>query len=1220
MCTAVLVCLSFTSFSLSENKTTVFCALSCTGQVNLSLPETGFVIVTPSMMSSVSNCSEILEVHIMDTNGIDIGNTVDCNYAGQTLMVSIVHPASGNNCWGSILVEDKLEPTINCIDIEIGCNEDTSPVNTGIPIVSDNCLALPNPTYFDTLENFDCTNPQFKAVIKRTWTVTDTNGNTNSCEQNIFIKNLDISQVIFPPTFTVDCNNINLDPSFTGEPMVNGISIGNSCNLILTKVDGNPFPTCGSGYKFFREWVVIDWCTNDIITGNQTIEVSDTTPPSIICPNNLSTSTSSNNCTGSVILPLPEIIDDCSNYTIIVDFDFPLSGNIYSDIPLGTHLVAYTVTDDCGNSATCTFNVIMEDLISPIAICDNLTQVSIGTDGTAKVFANSFDNGSTDNCGIDSFLVRRMEDSNFTDCVNFDCNDIGDTIVIVLRIYDEGGNYNECMVEAIAKDNLPPVLSCPDDLTIECTQLSTTTFTPPILMDNCGLDSMYFIDDSSGLNTCNMTGVILREWFAIDLGGLMDSCTQLITLENNTPLVFTFPKNDTIACATIFNPDITGRPTVTGGCNNIIEAVMDSVRFSISECKEKLFITWGFYDNCADTFLLNTAMQIILIADLEGPIMTCQDTLYTSPDFNGDCEEFIGFIAIAVDSCSGVDTITNDFTSSFTPLGFSVAGFFPIGETTVTFNASDYCGNESVCKTVVIVEDITSPEIIFSAIDDEVNIQISPTSGMITIDINDYSDQIYAIDNCSNPSGIILNESTLDFGKMVNCSDFSGTTYDDIVEVSAIDDTGNSKTVSITLRYICASNLALAGKIETEQNEPVDDVMVTITSSSDSILNYSPNGFYLNDNLTSGNNYSIKPSKNINLLNGVTTYDLVLISKHILGTQLLDSPYKIIAADANRSGSLTALDLALLRSLILHSINELPNNKSWRFLDTHYEFDNPLHPLTENFPESMSCLNLSQSELGMDFIGIKVGDVNGTASPNNLASINTRYDEGEVILQIDNFWLERNRVTKIPVYAKNMEEIIGFQFTLNFPPDQIELLNVEKNILEKENFGFKFQQKGSITCSWNKKNQNEISSQNPIFYLNIRAKNNLFLENNLWINSTYTPTEAYSVKNKIYTMELLFKNNNSDLESHSVEVQLFQNQPNPFTTSTKIKFQLPHFQDIKLQILDVSGKIIHTFQKQYPEGIHSIDLDQHIFPSPGIYLYKLVTPTFSASKKIIFLR
>ncbi|MFQ5445455.1 MAG: hypothetical protein ACE5FF_00840 [Saprospiraceae bacterium] len=33
---------------------------------------------------------------------------------------------------------------------------------------------------------------------------------------------------------------------------------------------------------------------------------------------------------------------------------------------------------------------------------------------------------------------------------------------------------------------------------------------------------------------------------------------------------------------------------------------------------------------------------------------------------------------------------------------------------------------------------------------------------------------------------------------------------------------------------------------------------------------------------------------------GVTTYDLVLITKHILGVQPLGSPYKIIAADANK--------------------------------------------------------------------------------------------------------------------------------------------------------------------------------------------------------------------------------------------------------------------------------------------------------------------------------
>ncbi|MFK7774400.1 MAG: HYR domain-containing protein [Saprospiraceae bacterium] len=1214
MCTTLLVCMTFNSFSFSENNSSNFCSLDCNGQVNLSLPETGFAVVTPSMLSSVSSCPGILEVHIMDANGVDIGNQVNCNYVGQVLLVSVVHPASENSCWGTILVEDKLKPTINCLNIEIDCNEDTGPANTGIPSTSDNCFVLPNPTYVDVMENLDCTDLQFKAVIKRTWTVTDLSGNTNSCEQNIFIKNLDISLVMFPPATTTNCDNLNLDPSITGEPMVNGNSIGNSCNLTFTKTDGNPFPTCGGGYKFFREWTVIDWCTNEVITGSQTIEVKDTTPPTIICPNDFNASTSSNDCTGSIILPMPTVSDDCSNFTITVDFDFPQSGNIYSNIPVGTHPVTYTATDDCGNTSSCTFNVIIKDLISPIAICDNPTQVSIGSDGTAKVCALTFDKASTDNCGIDTFLVRRMDDPNFTDCVNFDCSDVGDTVMVVLRVLDECGNYNECMVEAIVDDKLPPTIECPDDLTIECTELANIPFTPPTIMDNCGLDSMYFVDDSSGLNTCNMTGFILREWFVIDLGGLIDSCIQTIAIEDNASLVFTFPENDTISCAATFNPNITGRPTVSGGCYNLVEVVLDSVRLNVEDCKEKLFITWGFYDNCADTFLLDTATQIIFIADLEGPVMICQDIIEVDDNFD-NCQVFLSFLTTAVDSCSGVDTITNDYAPSFSPLGFSVAGLFPIGETTVTFNASDYCGNESTCETVVIVKDITPPGLWDPGV---VIIQIPPISGTVTFDINDYPSDFFSIENCSNPAPPILDENTLDFGTEIECSDFPGDVYNDNITYSATDAGGFSNSVNTTLRYICASNLALAGDIETAQNAPIEDVMVRISTDSDSTMDYS-NGFYLSDDLVEGNNYTITPEKNINPLNGVTTYDLVLISKHILGTQLLDSPYKIIAADANRSGSVTALDLVTLRSLILYSIDELPNNKSWRFVDAHYEFDNPSQPLSENFPESMECLNLTESELGMDFVGIKVGDVNGTASPNNLVTTDTRNNEGEVVLQTKNILLEKNQVSQIPIFAKNLDEISGFQFTLNFNPDQIELLNIENNILEKENFGLRFQKEGVITCSWVRENQEEFSSQNPLFYLNLRAKTDLLLENNLWINSMHTQAEAYNIKNKIYSIDLLFEKNDVDLISHSDEVLLFQNQPNPFTTSTEIKFYLPLITDVELQILDISGKIIHTFHAPYSKGSHQIEVDQNIFPSPGVYLYRLITPTFSASKKMIFI-
>ncbi len=1215
MYTILFVCLSLNSFSITENNLTNVCSLDCNGQINLSLPETGFAVITPSMMSSASGCPGVIEVHIMDMNGVDIGNTVNCNYVGQTLMVSVVHPASGNSCWGSVLVEDKLKPIINCVDVEVDCNEDTSPANTGIPSISDNCTISSSPTFVDLMETLDCSDPLFKAVIKRTWIVTDDNGNTNSCEQNIFIKKLDIAQVMFPPAITVDCTNPNLDPTNTGIPMVNGIPIGNSCNLMFTKTDGPPFPTCGGGYKFVREWIVIEWCTDEIITGNQTIEITDTTPPIIICPDDLNFSTTSNDCLGNIILPPPTVSDDCSNFTVTVDFNFPQSGNSYFNIPLGTHPVTYTATDDCGNTASCTFNVIIEDLIAPIAICDSPTQVSIGTDGTAQVCAITFDDGSTDNCGIDTFLVRKMSDPDFSDCINFDCSEVGDTIMVVFRVIDESGNYNECMVEVIVDDKLPPSISCPDDLTIECTQLDNTTFTPPTLMDNCGLDSMYFVDDSSGFNTCNLTGIIIREWFAIDLGGLIDSCTQSITVEDNAKPIFTFPENDTISCTQNYDPSISGRPTVMGGCNDLIDVLLDSVRVNIDECEEQLIIKWGFYDNCVDTFLTDTAFQTIFILDQEGPIMLCQDTI-TSIDINDNCLEFLSFLAVAIDSCSGVDTIINDYNPSFAPEGFSVAGNFPVGETTVTFNAFDNCGNESTCETVVIVEDITPPDIFCPGV---IQIQIPPILGMVTIDINDYPDRIFPVENCSNPAPLILDESTLDFGTVVNCTDFPNEFYDDMVSVTATDAAGNSKDCDFIFRYICASNLALAGKIETEQNESVDDVMVKIMSSPDSMMNYSPNGFYLNDDLTMGNNYTIIPSKDINSLNGVTTYDLVLISKHILGTELLDSPYKIIAADANRSGSVTALDLALLRSLILHTIDHFPNNTSWRFIDAHYEFNDPTQPLLENFHESMECLNLTESELGIDFIGVKVGDVNGTASPNNFATTDTREKEGTVILHTDNILLEKNKETRVPIFAKNLAEITGFQFTFNFDPNQLELLDIEKNILEKENFGLRFQEEGAITCSWVKENQNEISSQTPLFYLVFKANNDLFLENNLWLSSKFTQAEAYNVKNKIYAIDFLFEKNDVNLSSNSDEVQLFQNQPNPFSTSTEIKFYLPQLTSLELQILDISGKIIHTYHTQHPAGIHQIDIDQNIFPTPGVYLYRLITPTFSASRKMILI-
>ena len=87
-----------------------------------------------------------------------------------------------------------------------------------------------------------------------------------------------------------------------------------------------------------------------------------------------------------------------------------------------------------------------------------------------------------------------------------------------------------------------------------------------------------------------------------------------------------------------------------------------------------------------------------------------------------------------------------------------------------------------------------------------------------------------------------------------------------------------------------------------------------------------------------------RPERNDDHMNGVSTLDLVRIQKHLLGIEPFTTPYQYIAADANNSESVSAIDLVEIRKLILGIYTEYPNNKSWRFVDKGFTFDNPQAP------------------------------------------------------------------------------------------------------------------------------------------------------------------------------------------------------------------------------------------------------------------------------------
>ena len=95
------------------------CALSCTGTVQVSLNSSCDAEITPNMILSDNGISCMdgnFSVVVHNAMGpISGGNVVTNEYMGQTLQVLVTDTNSGNFCWGDIIIEDKLGPTITTV-------------------------------------------------------------------------------------------------------------------------------------------------------------------------------------------------------------------------------------------------------------------------------------------------------------------------------------------------------------------------------------------------------------------------------------------------------------------------------------------------------------------------------------------------------------------------------------------------------------------------------------------------------------------------------------------------------------------------------------------------------------------------------------------------------------------------------------------------------------------------------------------------------------------------------------------------------------------------------------------------------------------------------------------------------------------------------------------------------------------------------------------------
>jgi len=81
-------------------------------------------------------------------------------------------------------------------------------------------------------------------------------------------------------------------------------------------------------------------------------------------------------------------------------------------------------------------------------------------------------------------------------------------------------------------------------------------------------------------------------------------------------------------------------------------------------------------------------------------------------------------------------------------------------------------------------------------------------------------------------------------------------------------------------------DLLIAGTVATEQSDAVENVNMELNGDVAGTMMTSQNGFYSFDGLIENGDYTVTPMLDTDYKNGVTTYDLVLITKHILNLEL----------------------------------------------------------------------------------------------------------------------------------------------------------------------------------------------------------------------------------------------------------------------------------------------------------------------------------------------
>jgi hypothetical protein len=421
------------------------------------------------------------------------------------------------------------------------------------------------------------------------------------------------------------------------------------------------------------------------------------------------------------------------------------------------------------------------------------------------------------------------------------------------------------------------------------------------------------------------------------------------------------------------------------------------------------------------------------------------------------------------------------------------------------------------------------------------------------------------------------------------------------VKMTVWDARGNRDFCEVTLTVIDNNGgSAISGNLENMSAQGIGKVNVKVDAPIAEFPKYGTfDAKYTYAGLTN-NSYTVTPSKNDDYNNGITTLDLVMMQRHILGVEKLKSADKLIAADINNDGKVASGDLIELRRLILGVTDKFSSNDSWAFIPANYVHADATNPF--NAPRSLT-LNVTNTINDANFNGIKIGDIDGNAVAAAVSNSAEARTSNTIRLSIAEQTVKAGDLVSFDVTSANFNNVAGLQLSASLKG--LEIVDIKNGAIDvAESFATK-----NNTISMAFVADKAVTTSEVLFTVVAKATNNGQLSNMISLTSDIN-AEAYNANLETSKVELSVKSN---VEGYAV----YQNEPNPFKSFTSVSFNMPSAAKATVTLTDVTGKVVNVKTVDAVKGLNKVEYTRNDVPTKGVVYYTVSSGDFTATKAMI---